>query len=143
MISSKKYLFFFLLVSLLCYGKVKAQDAGTIQPVKDEVQLISVEELKSAIERKDSVIILDVRGKDYDSSPTKVKGAIRVAPGELEALLKDLPHDKVIVTYCACPTDGGSIKAAKELQTKGYKKARVLKGGWNAWNQSGGQVEPR
>jgi rhodanese-related sulfurtransferase len=144
MISGKKFLFLFLLAGLLLsYGVAKAQEAGTIQPVKEEIQLISVNELKTAIAKNETVIILDVRGRDFDTSPTKIKGAIRVTPGELEAHLKDLPNDKVIVTYCACPTDGGSIKAAMELQARGYKKARVLKGGWNAWNQSGGQVEPR
>jgi rhodanese-related sulfurtransferase len=29
------------------------------------------------------------------------------------------------------------------LIEKGYKKVRALKGGWDAWMQAGGAVEPK
>lgn len=104
-------------------------------------QFISVEELKTKMNKQEAVVILDVRGGDYDTSSTKIKGATRIVPAELANSLTKLPKDKVIVTYCSCPTDGGSISAAKTLMQNGFKKVFVLKGGWNAWNGASGQVE--
>jgi rhodanese-related sulfurtransferase len=107
------------------------------------VERITVDELKSKLSKKEPVLIIDVRGSDYDASETKIKGAIRIAPAELEARLKDLPRDKEIVTYCACSTDGGAIKARETLLQNGFKNVRALKGGWNAWNAAGGAVEQK
>ena len=77
-----------------------------------DVERITVDDLKSKFAKNEQVVVLDVRGGDYDASPTKIKGAIRIAPGQIESHLKDIPRDKEIVTYCACATDGGSVKAA-------------------------------
>lgn len=104
---------------------------------------ITVNELKTKLANKESVIIIDIRGSDYDASEKKIMGAIRIAPAELEARLKELPRDKEIVTYCACSTDGGAIKARQTLLEHGFKNVRALKGGWNAWNAIGGPVETK
>ena len=104
---------------------------------------ITVDELKAKLAKKETILIIDVRGSDYDASQTKIKGAMRIVPAELEAHLKDLPRDKEIVTYCACSTDGGAIKARQTLLENGFKNVRALKGGWNAWNSAGGAVETK
>lgn len=104
---------------------------------------ITVDELKSKFARNEQITIIDVRGGDYDASQTKIKGAIRIAPGDIESHLKQIPRDKEIVTYCACSTDGGSVKAAQVLRSNGFTRVRALKGGWNAWNEAGGAVEPK
>ena len=109
----------------------------------EEAERITVDELKSKFDRNEQLVIIDVRGGDYDTSQTRIKGAIRIAPGEIEARLKDIPRDKEVITYCACSTDGGSVKAARILRSNGFTRARALKGGWNAWNQAGGAVEPK
>ena len=108
-----------------------------------DVERITVDELKSKFARKEQVVIIDVRGGDYDASHTKIKGALRIAPGEMESHLKDIPRDKEIITYCACSTDGGAVKAAQALRSNGFTRVRALKGGWNAWNEAGGPVEPK
>jgi rhodanese-related sulfurtransferase len=108
-----------------------------------DVQRITVDELKSKLASQESVVIIDVRGHDYDSSDSKIKGAVRIAPAQIQAHLADFPHDSQIVTYCSCPTDGGSVSAAKILQLNGFKNVRALKGGWNSWVQAGGATEPK
>jgi len=108
-----------------------------------EVERITVDELKSKFAKNEAVVILDVRGGDYDASQTKIKGAIRIPPAELETHLKEIPRDKEVVTYCACSTDGGAVKAAQILRANGFTRVRALKGGWTAWNQAGGAVEPK
>ncbi|HVF89438.1 MAG TPA: rhodanese-like domain-containing protein [Blastocatellia bacterium] len=108
-----------------------------------EIERITVDELKSKFAGNEPVVILDVRGGDYDASQTKIKGAIRIPPADLEAHLKEIPRDKEVVTYCACSTDGGAVKAARILRANGFNRVRALKGGWTAWNQAGGAVEPK
>lgn len=139
-------------VALLC-GSATAQQAakssggdGVSESSSHEAvgpERITIDELKAKLAKKEPVIIIDVRGADYDASATKIKGAIRIAPAELEARLKELPRDKEIVTYCACSTDGGAIKARQTLLDNGFKNVRALKGGWNVWNEKGGPVEPK
>ena len=67
----------------------------------EAVPRISREELKSKIENNKGVIILDVRTKgSYEGSNIKIKGAIRIAPEEIETGYRQLPKDREIVTYC-------------------------------------------
>ncbi len=104
---------------------------------------ITIDDLKAKIAKGEPVIVIDVRGQDYDASDSKIKGAIRIPPSEMASRLKDLPRDKEIVTYCACSTDGGALKARQLLVENGFKNVRALKGGWNAWLQAGGPTEPK
>ena len=135
-----------LTVANTSFGKYDSNKATNylIENSKDEAsQFISVEELKSKMSKKESMVILDVRGGDYDSSSTKIKGAIRIVPSELSKHLKDIPKDKMVVTYCSCPTEGGAISAAQTLMQNGFKQVYVLKGGWNGWNAASGQVQAK
>jgi rhodanese-related sulfurtransferase len=109
----------------------------------DTIERITVDELKSKIAKGERVVIIDVRGGDYETSTTRILGAIRIAPSELQSRLGDIPRDREVVTYCACATDGGAVKAAQTLLANGFKRVRALKGGWTAWNQAGGQVEQK
>jgi rhodanese-related sulfurtransferase len=106
-----------------------------------DVERITVDELKNKLASRESVVIIDVRGGDYDSSRSKIKGAIRIAPAEIESHLADLSRDSQIVTYCSCPTDGGAVSAARVLELNGFKNVRALKGGWKSWLQAGGTTE--
>ena len=77
----------------------------------------------------------------------KIKGAIYVKLRKLRSRLglpplKDVPRNREVVTYCACPNDESSIRAAQTLLQSGFKRVRVLKGGWLAWKKANGQVEP-
>jgi len=57
--------------------------------------------------------------------------------------LKDAPRDREIVTYCACPRDEASIRAAQILLDAGFTRVYVLQGGWQMWLKANGQTEPR
>lgn len=109
-----------------------------------EADRITVDELKAKLARGEKLIIIDVRGADYDSSDSMIKGAVRIPPAELGARLGEIPRDREVIFYCACSTDGGSLKARETLLAHGgFKSVRALKGGWNAWNQAGGAVEKK
>jgi rhodanese-related sulfurtransferase len=114
-----------------------------------EVDFISVDELKAKVTANEPVVILDVRGSEsYANSDSKIKGAIHVNVRKLKfrlgfAPLKDVPKDREVVTYCACPSEEASIKAAQVLLENGFKKVRALKGGWQEWQKAAGPTEPR
>lgn len=113
------------------------------------VETITAEELKAKLASNQPVTIIDVRSpQGYAASTTTIKGAIHFKARKIKsrlkyAPLKDLPKDREIVTYCACPNDESSISAAQVLQESGFKRVRVLQGGWNEWLRANGPVEPR
>ena len=113
------------------------------------VQMISADELKTRITGSQPITIIDVRSSEgYANSSSTVKGAIHYKLRRLKARLafpplKDLPKDREIITYCACPNDESSIAAAQILQAGGFKRVRVLQGGWREWLKANGPVEPR
>ena len=137
-----KYSLLGLLLIALTAIAARAQDSPS-------VQMISAEELKTKVTSNQPVMIIDVRSSQgYASSSTTVKGAIHFKLRKLKSRLaytplKDLPKDREIVTYCACPKDESSIAAAQILQAGGFKRVRVLQGGWQEWLKANGPVEPR
>lgn len=65
------------------------------------VPRITVEELKAKIESGEGIVILDVRsGGSYRSSKVKIRGAVRMAYGDLDEKFVELPMGREIITYC-------------------------------------------
>jgi rhodanese-related sulfurtransferase len=137
-----KHLLLALILIALTAIASQAQDATP-------VQMISAEELKAKVTANQPIMIIDVRSSEgYARSNTTVKGALHFKVRKLKSRLafapwKDLPKDREIVTYCACPKDESSIAAAQILQASGFKRVRVLQGGWQEWLKANGPVEPR
>ena len=139
----RQFLFFLFLLAL---------SALTIQaqtPAPPTVDMISADELKTKLAGNQTVTIIDVRGaQSYAAASQTIKGAIHFKTRNLKSRLaysplKDLPKDREIVTYCSCPKDESSIAAAQILQASGFKRVRVLQGGWLEWLRVNGPVEPR
>ena len=134
-----RYLLFVLAVAGLSAVSTQAQT----------VETITAEELMAKLAGNQPVMIIDVRSpQGYAASTTTIKGAIHFKVRKIKsrlkyAPLKDLPKDREIVTYCACPNDESSITAAQVLQASGFTRVRVLQGGWNEWLRAKGPVEPR
>jgi rhodanese-related sulfurtransferase len=116
---------------------------------KPSIPTITAEELKAKMSNNDAVTVIDVRGSEgYAASTTTIKGAFHLKVRRIKsrlkyAPLKDLPKDREIVTYCACPADESSISAAQTLQEAGFSRVRVLKGGWTEWLKAKGPVQPK
>ena len=137
-----RYLLFVLIALAISAVTTQAQT-----PAGGET--ITAEELKAKIAGNQPVTIIDVRSpQGYAASATTIKGAIHFKARKIQsrlkyAPLKDLPKDREIVTYCACPKDESSIAAAQILQAAGFKRVKVLQGGWQEWMRVSGPVEPR
>jgi len=114
-----------------------------------DVEMISADDLKAKVTNNVPVTIIDVRSPEgFAASTTTVKGSIHFKLRHLKYRLayppfRDLPKDREIVTYCACPKDQSSIAAAQILQASGFKRVKVLQGGWSEWLRANGPVEPR
>jgi rhodanese-related sulfurtransferase len=125
---------------------IRTHEAGQQSPT---IARITAEELKAKLAKNEPVTILDVRSTDsYVSSDNSIKGSIHVKLRRLHYRLsfpplKAVARDSEVVTYCACPNDEASIRAAQILTDAGFKRVRVLDGGWQMWLRARGQVAPR
>jgi rhodanese-related sulfurtransferase len=141
-----------LLICMAMAGSRAPISAGLANPAIDPqdsspVEFTTAEELKAQIAKNQPPTIIDVR-PNYGSGndERKIAGAIHVKLRRLRsrlffAPLKDAPRDREVVTYCACPNDEAAIRAAQLLLDAGFKRVRVLKGGWVAWQKATGQIK--
>jgi rhodanese-related sulfurtransferase len=66
-----------------------------------EVTKVSVHEVRALMERGDPLVFIDARNaKAWDESKVKIPGAIRVPADEVDGHLREIPHDRPIITYC-------------------------------------------
>ena len=80
-------------------ARAETSPQATISPPADGVRRIGPEELRAALERGEAVA-LDVRGGvEYDLG--HIRGALSLPLGLIRERAKELPRDKLIVTYCA------------------------------------------
>ena len=76
-------------------------DTAGEQSEVDNVERITVEELKSKITKNEPLTIIDDRSQgSYDASETQIKGSIRMTVDEIQSRLKEIPRDREIITYC-------------------------------------------
>ncbi len=67
----------------------------------DDAPRITKEELKALLDNP-GVIILDARvGMSWSKSDKKIKGAVRVDPGDVGSWAGSIPKSKKIVVYCS------------------------------------------
>ena len=122
-------------------------EAVLSQQVSPQIEFITAEQLKTKLAKNQPVTIIDVRSTNgLLDSDSRIKGAFHVKLRRLRSRLalpplKDIPRDREIVTYCACPNDESSIHAAQVLLDAGFKRVRALKGGWVGWKKAKGQIE--
>ena len=139
----------FVLVLLLNAATLITVSAGRIDEKKTSVDLITVDELKSKVSANEAVLILDVRSSEsYANSRTKIKGALHFNVRKLKFRLgfpplKDIPKNRAVVTYCACPSEEAAIHAAQILLENGFTNVKALKGGWTEWQKANGPTETR
>jgi molybdopterin/thiamine biosynthesis adenylyltransferase/rhodanese-related sulfurtransferase len=90
---------------------------------------ITVEELKSRLDRGEQIFLLDVR-EPLEHGICNLGGHL-IPPGELSSRFSELDRSREIVVYCK--TGVRSARAVEMLREKGFTKLRNLKGGIDAW----------
>lgn len=105
---------------------------------------VSPGELAEMLGAGSRITILDVQSRNFPHVQSqRIPGAIPFDLhrfGEADAM-PPLPADAFVVVYCACPNDASAVKTAHALGRRGVE-ARVLRGGINAWVQSGLPLDP-
>jgi len=105
---------------------------------------ISVEELKSLIDRGRQPVVVDVRSEVSRKADGRlIPGALTIEPSRIDGRLRELPKDREIVFYCTCPNEASAALVAKQLIELGYTRVRPLAGGPDAWLAAGHEVELR
>lgn len=122
----KSVLKYFVLIGFIILPFACAQQAN--------INLISVEELKSKMQNDSSLVILDVRNPEELSGPLgKLDGVINIPVQELEDRLSELEKYRNSEIEVICRT-GRRSGIATEL---------LIENGYNARNVVGGMVEYR
>lgn len=82
----------------------------------------------------DGAIALDIRDKE-EHDKDHIPGSMNISRGKLEMVVeKNIPDlDTTILCYCNA-YNRGSLSAAS-LQSMGYKNAKVIAGGLNAYRE--------
>jgi Fe-Mn family superoxide dismutase len=101
-----------------------------------ENESISVESLREMLERKQDVVVLDVRlQEDLAAGTDMIPGARHLDPTRLDTWADTLPRDRLIIAYCVYGFQV-SGDAAAALRARGLD-ARNLAGGIAAWHAIG------
>ena len=102
------------------------------------VSRMTVDELKTAIDRGERPFVVDLRHKlEFLVNPRTVSTAVRISPDELPLRHAEIPRDREVVLYCTCPSEATSAKVAMELKKIGITRVRPLMGGLQAWENQG------
>jgi rhodanese-related sulfurtransferase len=107
-----------------------------VEEAKENINHISAEELKTAVDNGDAVIVLDVRDKElYESD--HLPNAISLPRAAIELDIDEVvpDQDAKVVTYCGGNTRGAL--SAHTLKIMGYENAHVLVGGYRGWKADG------
>jgi rhodanese-related sulfurtransferase len=95
-------------------------------------------ELKGMVERKENVIVVDVR-RPEDYAKGHIPGAINLPHGQWHTA-KGLSKDRLHVVYCYAQTCHLAAAAALEFASQGYR-VMELEGGFAAWTTGKNAVE--
>ena len=103
---------------------------------------IEAAELNEMMSRGDDPLVLDVRSRTHrELDGRRIPGARGVDLDDLEGTLADVPRNREVVVYCACPNEVTAVKVAMQLRDRGFRRVRPLTGGVDAWVAAGLRVE--
>jgi molybdopterin/thiamine biosynthesis adenylyltransferase/rhodanese-related sulfurtransferase/molybdopterin converting factor small subunit len=116
--------------ALIDYDQFCGVAPAHAQPASSGVPEVTVEELKSKLDRGDDVFVLDVR-EPNEYQICRIDGAALIPLGELPNRTAELDRSREMIVLCKM--GGRSAKAVALLQERGFTNARNLKGGILAW----------
>ena len=95
---------------------------------------ITPDELKQMLDDGQDVMIVDLRRPlDRQASPYSIPGALWMAVEDLEHRHHEIPRDRDVILYCACPNEVTAARMALLLKRNGIVRVRPLAGGVEAW----------
>jgi rhodanese-related sulfurtransferase len=107
-----------------------------VKEAKATIKEISVYDVKSMIDRKEKMILLDVRDKN-EFEDGSIPGAINVSRGMLEFKVALIIPDKNAKIIVFCSLDLRGPLATRTLNEMGYMNAMNMRGGLKTWKEAG------
>jgi molybdopterin/thiamine biosynthesis adenylyltransferase/rhodanese-related sulfurtransferase len=104
------------------------------------VPTISVRELKTKMDNKEGLTLIDVRER-YEYEIARIEGSRLIPLGDLETHVSELPRSGPLILQCH--SGGRSEQAVKILQEAGFENAVNLEGGIDAWSVEVDPTVPR
>ncbi|GBG02440.1 membrane protein [Azospira sp. I13] len=98
---------------------------------------ITPAELAAALASAQPPLFLDLRGEAMIRATGLLPGATAATLEAVAQIAADWPREQLVVTLCNCPRDASAIQAARQLTALGYRQARPLRGGYQAWQAHG------
>jgi rhodanese-related sulfurtransferase len=115
--------------------------SGWAQAMRN-VPRISIDELKTLMDRK-NVVIIDVRDPSSFEAG-HVPGALNIDYVNMPERAREFAKEtRPIVTYCACTNETTAARAALDLIQAGSTNVKALAGGWNDWIRRGEAIEKK
>ncbi len=96
---------------------------------------VTVDEVKREMDRGADLVLFDARARP-DYLFDHITGAISMPFYEVEERFAELPMDKWIIAYCACPR-AEAERAVVVLQAKGFERVAVMYEGYVEWKERG------
>ena len=107
-----------------------------VKEAKASIKEISVNDVKSMIDGKEKIILLDVRDKN-EFEEGSIPGALNISRGMLEFKVALVIPDKNAKIIVFCGLDLRGPLATKSLNEMGYVNAVNMTGGLKAWKEAG------
>jgi membrane protein DedA with SNARE-associated domain/rhodanese-related sulfurtransferase len=98
------------------------------------VPRVTVRQLTDKLAAGETPVIVDLRSLAARQEEPGVPGALPMALDELVARQHELPRDRDVILYCACPKDASSVEGTKRLRKLGFTRVWPLAGGLGSWN---------
>ncbi len=103
---------------------------------------IAVDELLALMAADPPPIVIDVRSEAARTlDARRIPGAIGIELRDIERAAKPWPRERELVLYCNCPNEASAASAARMLASAGFRRVRPLRGGLEAWVESGQRIE--
>lgn len=111
-----------------------------VADAKRNIQETSVEEVQARLDRKEKVLLVDVR-EDNEWAAGHIQQAVHVSRGLLEKGIEQAAPDTNTPIVVYCHSGRRSALATDTLQKMGYKNVKSMAGGIAAWQAKGYAVE--
>ena len=100
----------------------------------DGVPRMTAGHLMDKLAAGEQPVIVDLRPLAARQQEPGIPGAVSLTLDEVVARQQELPRDRDVILYCACPKDASSVEGVLRLRKLGFTRVWPLAGGLGAWN---------
>ncbi|KWZ48960.1 hypothetical protein WS73_11060 [Burkholderia savannae] len=102
---------------------------------------IDVDELDRLLQTDSAPIVFDTRSAEHRKlDPYAIPGAQFADERNLRDIVARYPATQKFVIYCSCPNEVSAALMAQRLKQAGFADALALRGGLDAWRDTGRQL---